>query len=285
MSVLEIQQERDLTSRPVPVKDIWGLYRRDNRSFLVSTGLQTLVVVLMFTAASSPTLQNRVKEVMTPLVAPDLRPYQPKPAGGGGGGGDRSALPASQGRLPKPSLRQFTPPAAVVPNPDPKLAMDPSILAPPDVQLPAVSMPNYGAVLAKIGPPSNGAGSGAGIGSGSGGGVGPGSGAGYGPGEGGGIGGGVYQIGGGVTPPALLHQEEAKYSEEARKAKFQGTVVIYAEIFPDGKPHNLKIVHSVGLGLDEKALDALTRWRFRPASKNGKAVITALQAEFFFRLL
>jgi len=223
--------------------------------------------------------------VFTPLVAPNLKPYQPKANQGGGGGGDRSPLPASAGKLPKPALRQFTPPAAVIHNLDPKLAMDPSILAPPDVELPNVAAESYGVVLAKIGPLSNGTGSGSGIGSGTGGGVGSGNGAGLGPGDGGGVGGGVYQIGGGVSRPTLLHSVEAEYTDEARKARVQGTVVIYGEVFPDGKVHNMRVVRSMGLGLDERSLQALTLWRFRPGMKDGKPVATALEAQFFFRLL
>ena len=84
--------------------------------------------------------------------------------------------------------------------------------------------PNYGDPLGKLGPPSNGPGSGGGIGSGNGGGVGSGKGGGFGPGEGGGVGGGVFRVGGGVTAPALLYKVEPEYSEEARKAKYQGTV-------------------------------------------------------------
>jgi periplasmic protein TonB len=275
MKVLKNQHERP----------IWGVYRRDNRAFLISTGLQTLAVVALFTVFSGPVVENTVRQVLTPLVAPTLKPYQPKANHGGGGGGDRSPLPASAGKLPKPAPRQFTPPTAVIRNPDPKLAMDPSILAPPEVELPNVTAENYGVVLAKIGPPSNGTGSGSGIGSGSGGGVGPGNGPGLGAGDGGGVGGGVYQIGGGVTRPELLHSVDAEYTDEARKARVQGTVIIYGEVFPDGKVHNMRVVHSMGLGLDERALEALTLWRFRPGKKDGKPVATALQAEFSFRLL
>ena len=64
---------------------------------------------------------------------------------------------------------------------------------------------------------------GGGMGSGRGGGVGPGSGPGFGPGSGGGMGGGAYRIGGGVSPPSIIYKVEPEYSEEARKAKFQGT--------------------------------------------------------------
>jgi len=77
---------------------------------------------------------------------------------GGGGGGDRSQLPASKGKLPKAALKQFTPPVVVPQNLNPKLAMDPSIIAPPDVPLPQVAMNRYGDPLAHLGPPSNGPG-------------------------------------------------------------------------------------------------------------------------------
>ena len=93
--------------------------------------------------------------------------------------------------VPEFAARQFVPPAAVVNNPNPKLLMDPTLIGPPDVQLPNNNMNVWGDPLAKIGPPSNGPGSGGGIGSGSGGGVGSGKGAGFGPGEGGGTGGGT----------------------------------------------------------------------------------------------
>src|SRR5678815_1203518 len=103
--------------------------------------------------------------------------------------------------------------------------MEPSIIAPPDINLPQVNMSQYGDPLAKIGPASNGPGSGGGIGSGSGGGVGSGKGGGFGPGEGGGMGGGVFRVGGGVTAPALIFKVEPEYSEEARKAKYQLSLI------------------------------------------------------------
>src|SRR5205807_1308741 len=123
-------------------------------------------------------------------------------------------------------------------RPAAKLSMDTSIIVPPDGPLPSVNMAQYGDPLAKLGPASNGPGSGAGIGSGSGGGVGSGKGGGFGPGEGGGVGGGVFKVGGGVSAPALLYKVEPEYSEEARKAKYQGTVILYVEVDPTGKAVN-----------------------------------------------
>jgi periplasmic protein TonB len=280
----------ELTSKPVAVKDIWGLYGRQKRSFMFSTGFQVAAVVLVFTAASSKAVQEKIKEFV-PLIAPiDLAPPPVAPPkkqmmGGGGGGGDRSLLPASKGRLPKAALRQFTPPMAVVNNPNPKLMMEPSIIAPPDINLPQVNMAQYGDPLARIGPASNGPGSGGGIGSGSGGGVGSGKGGGFGPGEGGGMGGGVFRVGGGVTAPALIYKVEPEYSEEARKAKYQGTVLLYVQVDPSGKATNIRVLHSLGLGLDEKAMEAVKKWKFRPGQRDGKPVTVEAQIEVNFRLL
>jgi TonB family protein len=267
------------------------LYGRKKKSFMMSTGFQIGVVVLLFTVFSTKAVQQQVKNAVTLFTPVDIDPYMPKMApkkeamGGGGGGGDRSPLPASKGRLPKQSLRQFTPPMAVVNNPNPKLMMEPSIIVPPDVPLPNVNMPNYGDPLGKLGPPSNGPGSGGGIGSGSGGGVGSGKGGGFGPGEGGGVGGGVYRVGGGVTAPSLLYKKEPEYSEEARKAKYQGTVLLYIEVDPSGRATNIKVQRSLGLGLDEKAIEAVKQWKFKPGYKDGKPVTVAATIEVNFRLL
>jgi len=280
-----------VTSKPVAVKDIWGLYGRQKKSWLMSTGFQFGVVAVVVALSLTKPVQDKVKEVTALIMPIDIQPYEPKAAPkkdtmqGGGGGGDRSPLPASKGRLPKQSLRQFTPPMAVVNNPNPKLTMEPSIIVPPDVQLPNVNMPNYGDPLGKLGPLSNGPGSGGGIGSGSGGGVGSGKGGGFGPGEGGGVGGGVFRVGGGVTAPVLLHKVEPEYSEEVRKAKYQGTVLLYIEVSPDGRATNIKVQRSLGLGLDEKAIEAVKQWKFKPGYKNGQPVTVAATIEVNFRLL
>jgi len=281
----------ELTSKPVAVKDIWGLYGRQKKSWMMSTGFQFCLVGLMVALSFSKPVQNAAKQAVSLVMPLDIAPYEPKMApkkqamGGGGGGGDRSPLPASKGRLPKQSLRQFTPPMAVVNNPNPRLVMEPSIIVPPDVQLPNNNLPNYGDPLGKLGPLSNGPGSGGGIGSGSGGGVGSGKGGGFGPGEGGGVGGGVYKVGGGVTSPVLLHKIEPEYSEEARKAKYQGTVLLYIEVSPDGRATNIRVARSLGLGLDEKAIEAVKQWKFKPGYKNGQPVTVAATIEVNFRLL
>ena len=129
-------------------------------------GLQFLafyVVLMVVTVAASTKVAPREVLRAFTLVEPVVAPYQPKVAparsGGGGGGGDRSELPPSKGRLPKQSLRPYVPPAAVIHNLNPRLAMEPAIMVPPDVQLPNVDMAQYGDPLARLGPASNGPGS------------------------------------------------------------------------------------------------------------------------------
>jgi TonB family protein len=279
----------DVTSKPVLVRDIWGQYGRQKKSWLMSVALQSAAVAAVLAAAATPVVQQKVRDTVTLIMpvdlAPPAAPVKKNVMQGGGGGGDRSPLPASKGRLPKFALQQFTPPQQVVANLNPKLSMDPTLIGPPDLKLPNVDMAQYGDPLAKIGPPSNGPGSGGGIGSGKGGGIGSGSGGGLGPGEGGGVGGGVYRVGGGVTSPQLVSKVEPEYSEEARKAKYQGTVTLYIQVDLDGRAKNIRVLHSLGLGLDEKAMEAVRKWRFKPGTKDGKAVVVEAQIEVNFRLL
>lgn len=276
----------DVTSRPVPVKDIWGgTAGNESKAGLGSLAVHGGVIALLIILGTNPVVQQKVKEtIFTPV---DIAPYVAKPAeklaGGGGGGGDRSLIQASKGKLPRPAPKQFTPPVAVVNNPDPKLVMEPTLLM--TQQAPNVNMPVFGDPLSKLNVPSNGTGSGSGIGSGAGGGVGSGKGGGYGPGEGGGYGGGVYRIGGGVSAPALIYKVEPEYSEEARKAKHQGTVVLQVVVDANGQAQNIRVVRPIGLGLDEKAVEAVHKWRFKPGLKDGKPVAVAATIEVNFRLL
>lgn len=280
----------EVTARPVQVKELFDRDPYRGRSQFLSVLIHVGLVALAFTIGTNKQVQMAVKNTVQ-LVAPDIAPYMPempvKPQtmGGGGGGGDRSPLPPSKGRLPRASLKQFTPPVAVVQNEHPRLMMEPTIIADPNAPLPNVNMPNYGDPFARIGPPSNGPGSGGGIGTGSGGGVGSGRGPGFGPGQGGGFGGGAFRIGGGVSAPVPIFKVEPEYSEEARKAKFQGTVLLAIVVDETGKVTNVRVIRPLGMGLDEKAIEAVTKWRFRPGYKDGKAVPVMANVEVNFRLL
>lgn len=229
---------------------------------------------------------EEIKRTTISLVS-DVSPYVLPPAAtraeGGGGGGDRDKLEASKGAPPKFAREQFTPPAIVLRNPEPKLAMQPTVIGPPDLKLstaPQIGDP-LGAITAFA---SNGTGGGGGIGSGNGTGVGSGRGPGVGPGWGGGFGGGAYRVGGGVSAPRAVYAPDPEYSEEARKAKFQGTVVLWCVVGPDGRVHETRVQRSLGLGLDQKAIDAVKTWRFEPAYKNGVPVAVQINIEVNFRL-
>ena len=92
-------------------------------------------------------------------------------------------------------------------------------------------------------------------------------------------------MGSGVTTPQLVTKMEPEYTEEARAAQLQGTVLLYVEIPPAGIPQNLVVTRGLGLGLDEKALEAIRQWKFKPGMKDGQAVTVAAQIEVNFRLL
>lgn len=284
----------ELTSRPVKVRDIWGEYNYKKESAGVSLVVHVAMVAGLI--AISIMGANAVKNAQKPhetveLIAPDLTPEIPlskkknDSIGGGGGGGDRDKLQAPKGKLPKLAMEQITPPAVVIRNDHPKLPVEPTVVVPPQIKL-AANMPNIGNPLNAIpsGPPSNGTGSGGGIGSGAGGGVGSGSGPGVGPGHGGGIGGGAFRVGNGVSAPRALDTPDPEYSEEARKAKYQGTCVLWLIVGPDGKPRDVKVARALGMGLDEKAIEAVRNWKFEPAMKDGKPVAVQINVEVNFRL-
>jgi TonB family protein len=96
---------------------------------------------------------------------------------------------------------------------------------------------------------------------------------------------GVFRVGGGVTPPVPIYRPEPEYSKEARRKKYQGTVILYVEVDPTGHPRNIKVMRRLGLGLDEKAIEAVSKWEFRPGMKDGKPVTVAATVEVNFRLL
>ena len=132
---------------------------------------------------------------------------------------------------------------------------------------------------------SNGQGSGGGMGTGSGGGLGSGTGNGYGPGYGGNTGGGLERIGGRVSGPIPLFQPEAEFSDEARRAKYHGICVISVIVDAQGNPQNPRVVRALGMGLDEKALEAVRKYKFKPAMKDGKTPVAVMvNIEVNFRL-
>jgi protein TonB len=272
----------EVTSKPIAVGEMWGsVYGGNERTATVTSLLiHVAVIALILIIGSLKPVQKLIAEHIM-LTAPPLEPFKPEVNKGGGGGGARAPLDASKGKLPKIAPKQFTPPR--VDTVQAKLPMTPTIVS--DVPIPNIDALNYGDTLSKLGVPSNGTGLGGGIGTGSGGGVGSGRGPGVGPGSGGGFGGGAYKIGGGVSQPKLISKVEPEYSEEARKAKWQGTVELTIVVDEHGNPKEMKVTRALGLGLDQKAMEAVAKWRFEPGKKDGKAVPVLATVQVNFRLL
>ncbi|HWF67585.1 MAG TPA: energy transducer TonB [Acidobacteriaceae bacterium] len=251
---------------------------RDRKSSLISIGLHlaAFIAIAIF-LFWHPKKKEMVAQVVLPPVfnITPFMPFAPSPttSGGGGGGGDRSLLQAAMGKLPKIAKTQFVPPDEIIRNPKPKLEVEPTVVMPDNIKLPNNNMPNLGDPSTVVkGPASNGTGSAGGIGSGKSGGIGSGNGAGVGPGEGGGYGGGVYKVGGGVSPPRLIYAPEAEFSDQARMAKYQGDVPVEIIVDAKGLPHDPRVIRPLGMGLDEKALEAVKQYRFKPSMLNGRPV-------------
>jgi protein TonB len=223
----------------------------------------------------------------TPLYLPqDIREDMTliQPERGGGGGGDGSPIPASFGKAPRFALEQLAPPEAVVRAVDPKLEVDPTLLGPPQLKLPSLDVSMWGDPNSKSFTPSNGPGRNGGIGPGDGGGIGPGKGPGLGPGDSG-FGPATIHVVTGATPPIPIFRVEPEFTDAARKAKYQGTVEITIIVDADGNVRDARVAKAAGLGLDERALEAVKQWKFKPGMKDGKAVPVYAQVDVTFRLL
>jgi len=95
---------------------------------------------------------------------------------------------------------------------------------------------------------------------------------------------GVYRSGGDVTVPVVVYRTDPEYTEQARVAKYQGSVLLSVDIDPAGTPTNIKVQRGLGLGLNEKAVEAVKQWKFRPGQKDGTAVSVQTNIEVIFRL-
>ena len=211
--------------------------------------------------------------ILTDVVPPPHIP--PAKAAIGGGGGSHDLAPVTQGHLPKLAQQQIVPPKAP-PTIPPKLAVEPSVVVQPDLKMADNKMPDMGSPTSNLKGFSMGNGSGGGLGSGNGNGIGPGS--------GGNTGGGVYHVGGGVAAPKLIYQVDPEFSEEARKAKFSGNVEVYLIVDEDGKPTHIRVARGVGMGLDEKAIEAVRQYKFKPATQNGKPVKVDIYVDVNFQI-
>jgi protein TonB len=274
----------DSMTSPAPLQSFLGdsaVYRTRPSNFLAAYVGQTLGIVLLvlminyFRHRGIPEIKNAISDFAPISFAPTT-----DDPSGGGGGGDRSKLKASQGALPLMTMRdQLTPPEAVPIVADPKLPEPPSIMTITAVKLPQLGQ--LGDPLANVqAPPSNGTGRDGGVGNNCCGGVGPSQG----PGVGEKIG-SIYRPGvAGVTLPRAIYDPDPEYSDEARHNKYQGSVMLFLVVDAQGQPRDIRLQRSLGMGLDEKAMAAVSKWRFQPATLDGKPVATQINVEVTFRL-
>lgn len=253
------------------------------RALALSMLIHTLVFVVGFATVilidSHPALRPPVIRVVDTLFAPVKPPkwLLARDKGGAGGGGQREILPASSGSIPKPR-RVFTQP--VVDPPPARLILPASIELPPDT--PVSELDRIGDPLSKSLLLSGGPGGPTGIGRSCCGGIGDKRGGSAGDGDKG-FG---FATDRAAVQPVLIYSIEPEFTEEARKARFSGTVILLAEIDETGRAVRMRVVRAVGLGLDERALEAVAKWRFRPGrGRDGKPVRTAATVEVNFRLL
>jgi periplasmic protein TonB len=272
------------TSQPIAVPEIWSKNRQFSRVQLVSivghiVFIALIVIVPLWFAGLMP---QSVTKAFDPGAATDVsvspfrRLLHPSAAKAGGGGGQHDKLPATKGKPPKFSLTQFAAPSKPILHP--QLAMTPTVVGNPNIVLPSPNLPNWGDPLGKSINDSMGQGHGSGLGNG--------NGAGVGPGEGWNTGGGFPNAGaGGYGTPQCLYCPHAEYSDEAMKVKVQGVVELIGIVTPDGRVTDVHVVKGLGLGLDEKAIEAVRTWRLRPApGPDGKPAAVRQLIEVQFQL-
>lgn len=266
----------ELQSKPIAVADPMAV-KRDPVSAGIAIGIHALVFLLigLYLAHRVIVAVQKPKTEVTSLTVPPPPPVLPKPDRIGGGGGQHDNAPVTQGHLPKLAQEQIVPPKAP-PTIPPKLAVEPTVVVQKDLKMADMKAPDMGMPNSSLKGFSMGNGNGSGIGSGNGSGIGPGS--------GGNVGGGPMHVGGSVRAPVLVYQVEPEFSEEARKAKFSGNVQVYLWVDEQGNPSHIKVVRGVGMGLDEKAVEAVRQYKFKPAMQNGKPVKVDLYIEVNFQI-
>ncbi|HEX3570549.1 MAG TPA: TonB family protein [Acidobacteriaceae bacterium] len=264
-----------LESTPIPVPDRMKT-RQDPRATAASFVIYGLLIVIIgwmvnkHVQFAAPVKQLIVTNLTPPPEMPKVQDRM------GGGGGQRGPTPVSKGQLPKFADQQITPPKAP-PMVEPKIKMpDPTIEVQKDLKMANNNMPNLGMPNSPLMGNSMGNGAGSGLGSGNGSGLGPGTGGNY--------GGGLRRVGGGVSSPEVIFKVEPEFSEEARKAKFMGVVTVNLIVDTKGLPQNVRVIRGVGMGLDEKALEAVRQYKFKPAMENGHPVPVQVNVEVNFQI-
>jgi protein TonB len=251
---------------------------QSQRSTLISGLLHALAIgVVLLLTAIKPTIPPHERPLDTKVYVP--RQYHVT-SNAGGGGGQHSPTPVTKGTPPPRAPMMIVPPIIRANMEMPQLPVAPTLLG-----LAERPVANYqiGIPLGAAGAPSGGPGGPAGLGKGSGHDVGDNPGPGSGIGDKPGISG--QQRPKKVTMPELLTKKEPEYTEDARKAKLQGTVDLTIVVGADGRVERVDVIRGLGLGLDDRAVEAVKQWRFRPATADGKPIAASAAVAVTFRLL
>jgi protein TonB len=263
-----------LKSQPVAVTDrmaVDGGYS----STAYAVAVHAMAVLLIgFVVRAQIRDADPVHGPITPLIEPVLHIAAKSAERAGGGGGQPGEAPVSKGHLPKLAEQQIVPPTQP-PKIAPKITMEPTIVM-QEMKLADNVMPNVGMPNSPL--------PGVSLGDGRGTGIGPGDGPGMGPGSGGNRGGGLRHVGGSVSMPEVLYSVEPEFSEEARKAKTSGDVSVYLWVDERGNPTHVRVVRGMGMGLDEKAIEAVKQYRFKPAMENGRPVAVEMYVVVNFQI-
>jgi TonB family protein len=260
----------ELTSTPIPVPDRMAVKSNPWAVGISATLNGVFLAFLLLVGVKAIVDQKKPPVVLTPMDITDFKaPKADVAAGGGGGSPDK--VEAIKGKTPPRIETPIVAPKLEPPLPTIDVQKD--IIIPDNPILPNFGMANSPNV--KLGSLGNGTGTG----------IGSGNGSGYGNGTGGGIGGGLYHVGGAVSQPIPLNSVEAEFSDEARRAKYQGVCLISVIVDAQGNPQNPRVVRALGMGLDEKALEAVRKYKFKPAMKDGKTPVPVMiNVEINFRL-
>ena len=266
-----------LTSQPIAVVDRMAV-KRDPVAAAISAviNISVLLFILWFAAKKTGIIAAKPATMISLIEPPPPPPkLPPKTVTMGGGGGQKGPTPVTKGNPPKFDPVQVNPPKAP-PLEQPKINVPVTVDVQQNIKMAKSDVPQFGMPNSPLVGMSMGNGNGTGLGSGNGSGIGPGS--------GGNMGGGLRRIGGGVSAPVVLFAPEPEFSEEARKAKVAGNVLVYLQVDTNGRPTRVRVLRGIGLGLDEKALEAVRQYKFKPAMENGHPVAVEMNVEVNFQI-
>lgn len=278
----------ELQSQPIAVADPMAVKRSPASSvlsFLLHAGIFAAIVWFIIQARNQIVAPQKVEvtQVVVPPYIPPVTAPAPQSMAGGGGGGLHHPVEANKGHLPPVEKAPINPPELQVDHP--KLAVAPKVVMPQQIKIPDNSMPSLGIPQStQVVMKSQGSGSGSGFGVGGGGGIGAGDGGGIGSGSVGGYGGGVMKVGGGVIAPVVIHKVVPEFTDQARRVKYQGVASIGLIVDAQGNPEDVHVVHPLGMGLDQKAVEAVRQYKFKPAMFQGHPVPVQLVIEVDFHM-